>query len=123
MKDRLFFGLGSLSAALAVIIGAFGGHVLKQRLAPEMWDIFEVGARYHFFHALGLMAVAWACGRWPGPWTTAAGWCLVGGTLLFSGSLYLLGVTGQSWLGAVTPVGGVVFIIGWGCLAMAVGKK
>ncbi|NKB68560.1 MAG: DUF423 domain-containing protein [Candidatus Latescibacteria bacterium] len=123
MKDRLFLVLGSLSAGLAVVIGAFGGHILKQRLSPEMWTVFEVGARYHFFHALGLLAVAWANGRWPCKWTAAAGWCLVAGTALFSGSLYLLAMTGQSWLGAITPVGGAVFIIGWLCLAMGVRQQ
>jgi uncharacterized membrane protein YgdD (TMEM256/DUF423 family) len=78
---------------------------------------FETGARYHMYHALGLLAVAWAATRWPGAGVTAAGWLFVAGTLLFSGSLYLLVLTGQRWLGAVTPLGGLAFLAGWVALA------
>jgi uncharacterized membrane protein YgdD (TMEM256/DUF423 family) len=110
---RLFSVLGALSAAAAVAIGAFGAHGLKGRVSPELLDTFEVGARYHIYHALGLFVVAWAATRWPGPGTAAAGWLLVAGTVLFSGSLYLLVLTGQRWLGAVTPLGGAAFLAGW----------
>ncbi|MGH7354759.1 MAG: DUF423 domain-containing protein, partial [Candidatus Rokuibacteriota bacterium] len=92
------------------------------RLGPDALATFETGARYHMYHALGLLAVAWAAARWPGGATAAAGWLFVAGTVLFSGSLYLLSVTGQRWLGAVTPLGGLAFILGWLALAWGVFK-
>jgi uncharacterized membrane protein YgdD (TMEM256/DUF423 family) len=115
--DRVFFALGALSALVAVAAGAFGAHTLRERLAPETLAVFEVGARYHMYHALALLAVAWAIGRWPGGAAVTAGWLFVAGTLVFSGSLYLLSLTGQRWLGAVTPLGGLAFILGWALLA------
>jgi uncharacterized membrane protein YgdD (TMEM256/DUF423 family) len=113
--ERLFLAVGSISALLAVAAGAFGAHALRQRLSPEMLNAFEVGARYHMYHSLALVAVAWASTRWPG--AGAAGWLFVAGILVFSGSLYLLGLTGHRWLGAVTPVGGLAFLVGWLLLA------
>jgi uncharacterized membrane protein YgdD (TMEM256/DUF423 family) len=118
--DRLFFALGSLSAFLAVAAGAFGAHALKTRLEPDLFNIFEVGARYHMYHALALLAVAWAASRWPGPAISAAGWLFVAGTVLFAGSLYVLSLTGVRWLGAVTPFGGLAFLAGWISLAWGV---
>ncbi len=120
--DRLFFALGALSAGLAVALGAFGAHALKSRLAPEMLAVFETGVRYQMAHALALLAVAWACTRWPGTAVTASGWLFVAGTLLFSGSLYALSLSGVRWLGAITPLGGVAWLVGWACLAWAAWK-
>jgi uncharacterized membrane protein YgdD (TMEM256/DUF423 family) len=117
--DRVFFGLGALSALLAVAAGAFGAHALRERLVPDMQSVFEVGARYHMYHALGLLAAAWAAARWPGGPAVAAGWLFVAGTVIFSGSLYLLSLTGHRWLGAITPLGGLAFILGWAALAWA----
>lgn len=117
--ERCFFILGALSAGSAVAAGAFGAHALKRRLAADLLAIFEVGVRYHLVHALALLAVAWACGRWPGRWATASGWCFVGGTLVFSGSLYALALSGQRWLGALTPLGGLALLAGWLLLATA----
>lgn len=117
--ERCFFILGALSAGSAVAAGAFGAHALKRRLAADLLAIFEVGVRYHLVHALALLAVAWACGRWPGTWATASGWCFVGGTLVFSGSLYALALSGQRWLGALTPLGGLALLAGWLLLATA----
>lgn len=117
--DRLFFGLGAASAFLSVAAGAFGAHALRARLAPDLLAVFETGARYQMYHALGLLAVAWAVTRWPGALAHWAGWLFVGGTLLFSGSLYLLALSGARWLGAITPLGGVAFLAGWACLALA----
>jgi uncharacterized membrane protein YgdD (TMEM256/DUF423 family) len=117
--DRVFFGLGALSALLAVAAGAFGAHALRNRLVPDTLVVFETSARYHMYHALGLLAAAWAVARWPGSTAVAAGWLFVAGTVVFSGSLYLLSFTGQRWLGAVTPLGGVAFILGWAALAWA----
>ncbi len=118
--DRLFFSLGAVSAFLAVAAGAFGAHALKTRLSPDLFNVFEVGARYHMYHALALLAVAWAVTRWPGPAVSVSGWLFVIGTILFSGSLYALSLTGVRWLGAVTPFGGLAFLAGWACLAWGV---
>ena len=113
----MFFVLGSISAGAAVALGAFAANGLRGRVAPEHLTSFEVGARYHMYHALALLAAAWTVARWPGGAPTLAGWLFVAGTLLFSGSLYLLALTGQRWLGAVTPLGGAAFIAGWLALA------
>ena len=117
--ERVFFGLGSLSAGLAVALGAFAAHGLRSRISTEALQTFETGARYQMYHALALLAVAWAATRWPGGAVSAAGWLFVAGTLLFSGSLYLLAVTGHRALGAITPFGGLAFILGWLALAWA----
>lgn len=115
--ERLFFILGSLSAFLSVALGAFAAHGLKARLAPEMLQIFDVGVRYQMYHALGLLAAGWAWSHWPVTSVSAAGWLFVAGTLIFCGSLYLLSWTGLRWLGAITPIGGAAFLLGWLALA------
>lgn len=115
--ERTFFALGALSAGVGVALGAFGAHALKARLAPDMLAVWETGVRYQLVHALGLLAVAWALARWPGGAVQASGWLFVAGTLLFSGSLYALALSGVRGLGAVTPLGGVAWIVGWACLA------
>ena len=117
--ERAFFALGALSALISVAAGAFGAHALRERLAPDMLAVFETGARYQMYHALGLVAVAWAVARWPGSTAPLAGWLFVAGTVLFCGSLYLLTLSGQRWLGAITPLGGLAFIAGWAALAWA----
>jgi uncharacterized membrane protein YgdD (TMEM256/DUF423 family) len=117
--DRLFAGLGSLSALTAVALGAFAAHSLTARLSAEKLGVFEVGVRYQMYHALALFAVAWIAGRWPSPAVTAAGWLFVAGTIVFSGSLYLLSAGGPRWLGAITPIGGFAFLLGWLALAWA----
>jgi uncharacterized membrane protein YgdD (TMEM256/DUF423 family) len=117
--DRTFAILGAVSAFLAVAAGAFGAHALRARITPDMLGVFETGARYQMYHALGLFAVAWAVTRWPGTLTNSAGWLFVLGTVLFSGSLYALALSGVRQLGAVTPLGGLCFLAGWGCLAAA----
>lgn len=119
--ERLFFALGAWSALLAVAAGAFGAHGLRARLAPDLLAVFETGARYQMYHALALLAVAWAAARVgaASPLPTWAGWLFVAGTVLFSGSLYLLALTGTRWLGAVTPLGGLAFLAGWLCLALS----
>ncbi len=111
--ERLFFLVGSISALIAVVLGAFGAHGLKGRLSTEMLNAFEVGVRYQMYHALALLAVAWAFSRWPRAEVTAAGWLFVAGTIIFSGSLYFLSLTGVRWIGAITPIGGVAFLLGW----------
>lgn len=115
--DRLFFALGALSAGFGVALGAFGAHALKARLSPDMLAVWETGVRYQLVHALALLAVAWATTRWPGGAVQASGWLFVAGTLLFSGSLYALALSGVRGLGAVTPLGGAAWIVGWALLA------
>jgi len=117
--DRIFFGLGCVSALVAVALGAFGAHALRARLVPDMLAVFEVAVRYQMYHALALLAVGVVAGRLPGGTVTTAGWLFVAGTVLFSGSLYLLAFTGQRWLGAITPLGGLAFLGAWATLAWA----
>ncbi len=117
--DRLFFALGSLSGLLGVAAGAFGAHGLRNRLTSDMLEIWETAVRYQLYHALALLAVAWVVTRWPSAAATAAGWLFIAGTLVFSGSLYALSLSGIRWLGAITPIGGVAFIAGWACLIWA----
>jgi len=117
--NKLFFICGTISGFLSVAFGAFGAHALKARLAPEMLATFEVGARYQMYHAFALLATAWACDKWPGKFATWSGWLFISGTIFFSGSLYILTLTGQRWLGAVTPLGGMAFLAGWICLMLA----
>jgi len=117
--DRLFFSIGALSALLSVAAGAFGAHALRARLSPEYLAVFETAARYQMYHALSLLAVAWAVGRWPGSLPQWAGWLFVAGTVLFCGSLYALALTGVRWLGAITPLGGIAFLVGWLCLFLS----
>ncbi len=121
--ERIFFLSGAISAFLGVSLGAFAAHGLKTRLSTEMFNIFEVGVRYHMYHALALLAVAWACSRWPGSLTNMSGWLFIIGTVIFSGSLYILSLTGLRWLGAITPLGGVAFLGGWVCLVWAILKS
>jgi uncharacterized membrane protein YgdD (TMEM256/DUF423 family) len=115
--DKLFTIFGAMLGALGVAAGAFGAHGLKGWLTPEMLAVFETGVRYHLIHALGLLAVAWASTRWASAVIRTAGWLFVAGILLFSGSLYAMCLTGVRGLGAITPIGGVAFILGWILLA------
>jgi len=115
--ERLFFALGSILAGLAVGFGAFGAHGLRGVLDANDLATFEVGVRYQMYHALGLIAVSWAYGRFESSTIVWAGWLFVAGIVLFSGSLYFLVLTGPRWLGAVTPLGGTAFLAGWLLLA------
>jgi uncharacterized membrane protein YgdD (TMEM256/DUF423 family) len=117
--SRLFLILGALSAFVSVAAGAFGAHALRDRLAANYLAIFETAARYQMYHALALLAVGLLMQRWPGTSLHWAGWLFVAGTVLFSGSLYALALTGTRWLGAITPLGGVAFLAGWICFAIA----
>jgi uncharacterized membrane protein YgdD (TMEM256/DUF423 family) len=115
---RIFLMLAGLLGGLGVAAGAFGAHALRARLEPRMLEIFETGARYQMYHALALLAVAWLIERGVAR-AAAAGWCFVAGTVIFSGTLYLLTLTGARWWGAITPIGGVLLIVGWLLLALA----
>ena len=120
--DRTFALAGAISAFLAVAAGAFGAHALRARIPPDMLAIFETAARYQMYHALALFAVAWASNHWTGTPVRAAGWLFIAGTALFSGSLYLLSLTGTRWLGAITPFGGLLFLCGWASLAIGAAR-
>lgn len=120
--DRLFFALGSLSALIAVALGAFAAHALKGRLDADLLAAFETGVRYQMYHALALLAVGWAHTRWPGAALTVSGWLFVAGMVLFSGSLYALSLSSARGWGAITPIGGIAFLTGWICLAWAAWK-
>jgi uncharacterized membrane protein YgdD (TMEM256/DUF423 family) len=110
---------GAVSGALGVLLGAFGAHGLKSRLSQDLLVIFEVGVRYQMFHALALLMVGVLALQRPSGSLQAAAWLWIAGSLVFSGSLYILAVTGARWLGAITPVGGSMLIAGWVALALA----
>ncbi len=115
--------LASVFGLIAVAAGAFGSHGLKGRLSPEMLDVFEIAVRYQMYHALAQFAAAWVAqhsGQSAAVWS---GWLFAAGIVIFSGSLYILSLTGVRWLGAVTPLGGLAFLAGWGCLAWAAWKS
>ena len=124
--DRAFISLGSLSGCLAVAAGAFAAHALRDRLSADLLEVFQTGASYQMYHALALVAVGILLPRFSisgSAWLTAAGWLFVGGTILFSGSLYALALSGARVLGAVTPLGGVAFLLGWLALALGIWRS
>ncbi|HKL27234.1 MAG TPA: DUF423 domain-containing protein [Desulfuromonadales bacterium] len=117
---KLFLMIGSLSALLGVALGAFGAHGLKSRVHPDMLAVWQTGVQYHLVHALGLLLIAILCQLLPqAGLLRPAGWVLLAGTLLFSGSLYLMVLTGVRALGMITPLGGIAFLLGWLLLALA----
>jgi uncharacterized membrane protein YgdD (TMEM256/DUF423 family) len=117
--DRTFVLIGALAGVVGVGLGAFGAHGLRGRLSPEMLAVFETGVRYHMYHALALVATAALMGRLDGRLVNAAGWLFTAGIVLFSGSLYVVALAGISVFGAITPIGGLAFLAGWACLAIA----
>ncbi len=112
-----WFMAGALAAGAGVMLGAFGAHALKARLSAEMLTIFETGVRYHMYHALALLVVGWSATRGASSAVGTAGWAFLAGIVLFSGSLYVLALSGVRAWGAVTPFGGLAFIVGWIALA------
>ncbi|MFS0722990.1 DUF423 domain-containing protein [Paenibacillus sp. 1P07SE] len=113
--------LGSLNMMISVILGAFGAHALKKKLKPEQLAIYQTGVQYHIAHALGILIVGLLGSELAAPSLAAsAGWVLFAGIVLFSGSLYILSMTGIRKLGAITPLGGLAFIVGWGILIAAI---
>lgn len=117
--QRTFLLAGALAGLIGVAFGAFGAHGLRGRLSAEMLAVFETGVRYQMYHALALMAIAALSDRLSGRLIAAAGWLFVTGIVIFSGSLYVLAVTGITVLGAITPIGGVALLAGWACLILA----
>jgi uncharacterized membrane protein YgdD (TMEM256/DUF423 family) len=121
--NRSFLTLGALSGGIAVALGAFAAHALKARLDPQLLVTFETGARYQMYHALALLAVGLLARRASSRLLAASGAFFVAGTVLFSGSLYALVLTGARGLGAITPFGGVAFLAGWLCLGLAAWRR
>jgi uncharacterized membrane protein YgdD (TMEM256/DUF423 family) len=118
---KLFLAVGGVGALLAVALGAFGAHALKGRLPPEMLTVWHTGVEYHVFHALGLLAVGLVAAQLPeSALLKWSGWLMLAGIVLFSGSLYALALSGERWLGAVTPAGGLAFIAAWALFVAAV---
>jgi uncharacterized membrane protein YgdD (TMEM256/DUF423 family) len=116
---QLFLLLGGISGGLCVAFGAFGAHALKARLRPERFETFQTGIRYQIYHALALLVTAILTAQFPtSPFPSAAGWLFIVGTVLFSGSLFLIVLTNKRWLGAIAPLGGLAFIAGWICLGL-----
>ena len=114
---------GAALALLGVALGAFGAHALRASLPPGDIEIFETAVRYQMYHAVALFGVAWLATRLVGPLMDWAGWLLVAGTVVFSGSLYLLVLTGTRWLGAITPVGGLMLVAGWLLVVVALLRR
>lgn len=117
---KLFLMAASLSGFLAVAIGAFGAHGLKQKISEDMMTVYQTGVQYHFYHTLALLGVGVLLAQFPQSVPLkVSGWAMLAGMLVFSGSLYLLALTGTRWLGAITPIGGLSLLVAW--LALAVG--
>jgi len=120
---KLFLLLGSANAALAVMLGAFGAHALKARLDVSLLKAYHTGVEYHFYHALGLILVGIIAMNLPANiWLKSSGWSMFVGIILFSGSLYLMSIFNLRWLGMVTPIGGLLFILAWVSLCISVLK-
>lgn len=119
--ERLFVIIGSIVMFLGVGAGAFGAHALSGYFEnhTDLQSTYDTAVRYLMIHGLALLAVAWASWRWPGPLVNMAGYLFIAGILIFSGSLFLLSLTGVRWLGAITPIGGVAFLGGWFFLMLA----
>jgi len=117
--NKTFLLIGALAAFLGVAFGAFGAHGLRSRLSPEMLAVFETAVRYQMYHALALLVVGLMMAPMGGWAVHTAGWAFTIGILLFSGSLYLLALTGTTAFGMITPIGGLAFLVGWGCLIIA----
>jgi uncharacterized membrane protein YgdD (TMEM256/DUF423 family) len=125
MMDRLFFLIASILGGIAVATGAFGAHGLRTFVSAEALGTWDTAVRYQMYHALALFAVAWAISRWPKQVKVlvVGGWLFLAGVVLFSGSLYALVLSDVKQLGAITPIGGVVFVAGWGCLVLTAWRK
>ncbi|MEH6889483.1 DUF423 domain-containing protein [Bacillus sp. JJ864] len=119
---KIFFLLGCIAAPLAVALGAFGAHGLEGKISAKMLDVWKTGVTYQMFHAGGLFVVALLMDKIQSSLVSAAGWCMVAGIVMFSGSLYALSTTGIKFFGPITPLGGVAFIVGWILLGTAVVK-
>ncbi|MEX0772780.1 MAG: DUF423 domain-containing protein [Balneolales bacterium] len=121
MKARTMIFIGSLFMALAVGFGAFGAHIVQDMLTTERFQVYQTAAEYHFYHAIGILIIGiLSMLIEQSPWLKWAGYLLVAGILIFCGSLYILALTDTAWLGAITPIGGVAFILGWTFAAVGI---
>ncbi len=121
--DRFFFIAGSIFGFLGVALGAFAAHGLKAYMDAHLLVTFETGVRYQMYHTFALLVVALAYAKWPRKGLIASGWLFITGIILFSGSLYVLSLSGMRSFGMITPLGGIAFLAGWLCLAWSVLKK
>lgn len=121
MKSRSILITGSVFMALAVAFGAFGAHIVQDMLTPERFDVYQTGVEYHFYHALGLLIAGTVSMHFKNnKWIARSAVLFIAGILIFSGSLYILTLSDTGWLGAITPIGGVAFILGWIFFAVGV---
>ncbi len=116
---KIFVILGATFGLLGVITGAFGAHALEDRVTPDMLDIWETGVRYQMYHALALFGAAWLYQQTEAVTAVVAGWTFAAGIVVFSGSLYILVLSGIRGLGAITPIGGLALIVGWLCCILS----
>jgi uncharacterized membrane protein YgdD (TMEM256/DUF423 family) len=122
--SKLFLILGCINAATAVSMGAFGAHSLKNRITEDMLLVFQTAVQYHFYHSLGLMIIGvLTIHLKPEKYIKIAGWMMFIGIILFSGSLYTLSTTSMRWVGFITPIGGIAFIVSWVFIAIAAWKR
>ena len=122
MDRYLYIGAG-IAGFLGVAIGAFGAHGLRATLSPDKLAVFETGVRYQMYHAFALCAAAWGWARWQRKAFAVAGWLFAAGIVVFAGSLYALALSGERWLGGITPIGGLAFLAGWLCLTWGAAHK
>ena len=113
---KFFLTVGAISGGLAVLLGAFGAHLLKQMISPEMLEVFKTGIQYQFYHTFALLAVGILMYIKPAKTLKWCGYLFIGGILIFSGFLYLLAITGIKPLGMIVPIGGIMLVAGWICL-------
>jgi uncharacterized membrane protein YgdD (TMEM256/DUF423 family) len=123
MQERRFIAAAAVNMFIAVACGAFGAHALKQTLSPEMLAIWQTAVHYQMVHALGLLAIALLMARLDSVWSLRAGYSMLAGIVIFSGSLYVLALSGIRVLGAITPLGGLAFLLGWAMLAWAAYRR
>jgi uncharacterized membrane protein YgdD (TMEM256/DUF423 family) len=117
---KTFLTIAAICGMFAVLIGAFGAHGLKHRLSVELMGVYQTAVQYHFYHSLALLAVGLLLLQYPDALALQwSGWLMFAGVIIFSGSLYVMALTGIKWLGAITPIGGLAFVAGW--LALAIG--
>ena len=118
--DRVFVMAAAVAGFLGVALGAFGAHGLRGKLDPDLFRVYETGVLYHLIHAIALLGAAWVAQRYPNAVSATAGWLFAGGIVIFSGSLYVLAMSGMKIFGAITPIGGLAFLGGWVALFFAV---
>lgn len=120
---KTFIVIGAVAMALGVVLGAFGAHGLKNKLTPDLLAVYQTGVEYHLYHALGLILVGVLINQFPQvAGLHTGGWLLLAGIVIFSGSLYVLAISGIRWLGAITPIGGTAFIAGWLWIAWSLAR-